>query len=217
MLDQSFSTQNFKKIIEMENRKGNYLEGDFFENIVEITKKIKEANSDLKRLKKLKMSSERYGVEKDKLVKIKNELKEKKEEKLDVILSKISTKVASTKFSLEVFPDSDISEKTVYKTPYKIENILTQKQLQYNFRKLYKVKQANRYSIISQMKNLLDDGFPKIILKTDIQNFYESIPQDDLLKKINDDNLLTHLSRKFIKQLFISARSKTKYQIGLTT
>jgi hypothetical protein len=42
MLDQSFSPENFQKIIDLENRKGNYLVGQFFPKIVEIDNAIKE-------------------------------------------------------------------------------------------------------------------------------------------------------------------------------
>lgn len=39
MLDQSFSIENFRKILDIENRKGNYLEGEFFTDIADISKK----------------------------------------------------------------------------------------------------------------------------------------------------------------------------------
>jgi hypothetical protein len=44
MLDQSFSAENFKKILDLENRKGIYLEGEFYSDIADINRKIKEAN-----------------------------------------------------------------------------------------------------------------------------------------------------------------------------
>lgn len=39
MLDQSFSAENFRKILDIENRKGFYLEGEFYADIDEINKK----------------------------------------------------------------------------------------------------------------------------------------------------------------------------------
>lgn len=35
MLDQSFSAENFRKIFDIENRKGVYLEGEFYADIDE--------------------------------------------------------------------------------------------------------------------------------------------------------------------------------------
>lgn len=150
-----------------------------------------------------------FVEERDKINEKKDELSEQKEQKLTEKLTTISSNVTASDFKLKIVQDSTITDKPVYKTEYNLENILTLKQLQYNFRKLYKVKQSSRYSIISQLKNFLDDGFPKIILKTDINEFYESIPHENLLKKINDDNLLTHLSMRFIQQILKEFKDKS--------
>jgi len=60
------------------------------------------------------------------------------------------------------------------------------------------VKQANRFAIINQLNSLLTDNFPKIVLRTDVKSFYESIPHDKLLAKINNNPLLSFLSKKII-------------------
>ena len=209
MLDQSFSKENFRKILDIENRKGNYLEGEFFAAIADISKKIKEANGDIRILKQKGLDRETYIEERGKINEKKDELSELREQKLTEKLRTISSNVTASDFKLKIVQDTTITDKPVYKTEFNLENILTLKQLQYNFRKLYKVIQSSRYSIISQLKNLLDDGFPKIILKTDIKEFYESIPHENLLKKINDDNLLTHLSMRFIHQILNEFKEKS--------
>ncbi len=209
MLDQSFSLENFRKILDIENRKGNYLEGIFFEDIADISKKIREANDKVWALKQKGLDRDTFIKERDKINKKKDELSELREQKITAKLRTISSNVTASNFKLKIIQDTSITDKPVYKTEYNLENILTLKQLQYNFRKLYKVKQSSRYSIISQLKNLLDDGFPKIILKTDIKEFYESIPHENLLRKINDDNLLTHLSMRFIQQILSEFKIKS--------
>jgi hypothetical protein len=201
MLDQSFSTENFRKILDIENRKGNYLEGEFFNDIADISKKIKEVNGEIRILNQKGLDKETFIEELSKINEKKDALNKQREQKLTEKLTTISSNVTDSGFKLKIIKDTTITDKPVYKTEYNLENILSLKQLQYNFRKLYKVKQSSRYSIISQLKSLLDDGFPKIILKTDIKDFYESIPHENLLKKINDDNLLTHLSMRFIQQI----------------
>lgn len=215
MLDQSFSAENFRKIFDIENRKGIYLEGEFYSEIADINKKIKEANVEIKALKQRTRSKEEFLTERDKINERKDELKNKKEEKLIAKLNGVSNTVTAPNFKLELIVDTTITDKPVYKTAHLLENILTLKQLQYNFRKLYKVKQSSRYSIISQLKSLLNDGFPKVILKTDIKEFYESIPHDNLLKKINDDNLLTHLSMRFIQQILTEYSNKPGVPNGI--
>lgn len=215
MLDQSFSANNFRKILDIENRKGVYLEGDFFEELVELTNDIKSINSEIKALRKKGLTQEEYYVEKEILNENKEIIKLQKEEKLEQELESISKTITSKDFRLELIVDSTISSKPTYKTAHTLENILTFKQLQYNFRKLYKVKQASRYAIVSHLKSLLDDGFPKIILKTDIKSFYESIPQNRLLDKIQNENLLTPLSRRLIQQVLNQFNNHTCATIGV--
>ena len=58
MLDQSFSTDNFRRILDLENRKGNYLEGKFFPNHKTLTEKIKDCNKQIREKKRNKGASE---------------------------------------------------------------------------------------------------------------------------------------------------------------
>ena len=48
MLDQSFSAENFRKILDYENRKGLYLEGEYFQDIEIITEEIKKCNTEIR-------------------------------------------------------------------------------------------------------------------------------------------------------------------------
>lgn len=207
MLDQSFSAENFRKILEIENRKGIYLEGEFYPDIKALSDKIKKVNSDLRLLKTKGLSSKKYQATKDKLNDKKKQLKDKREDKLLEKLRLVSSTVTSDSFRLKLQVNTTITAKPVYRTSYRLENILALKQLQYNFRKLYKVKQSDRYSLVSQIRSILDDGFPKVVLKTDIKDFYESIPHDRLLEKLSEENLLTYLSQRLIQQILVEYKN----------
>jgi len=58
MADQSFSSDNFRKILDMENRKGVYLEGRFFPNIKSVTEKIKRCKAEIREKKKNRIENE---------------------------------------------------------------------------------------------------------------------------------------------------------------
>lgn len=62
---------------------------------------------------------------------------------------------------------------------------------------------------MSQLINLLEDNCPKYVIRTDIKNFYESIPQKILLEKVNNDYLLSIKTKKFINQIFESYNELT--------
>ena len=74
MLDQSFSTDNFRKIFDLENRKGNYLEGDFFPELEKLSQKV-QANSHA--LREIRRNRSSYALEKY------QELKSKAKEQLE--------------------------------------------------------------------------------------------------------------------------------------
>ena len=198
MLNQSFSAENFRLILDLENRKGLYLEGRFFPHFNKITEKIKQCT---KEIKDKRISGTGLDNEIEELYKRKKELKEEKNEKLNAELQKVSEKVVAPDFKIELEKKDIKNKKPVYITKDSPEHYFTMKQIQRNVSRLFGVKQSNRYEIVSQVKNILKDGFPKYVLKTDIDDFYESIPHERLLKKINDDNLLTPFSRKIIRQI----------------
>ncbi|CAG5010799.1 hypothetical protein DYBT9275_04817 [Dyadobacter sp. CECT 9275] len=217
MLDQSFSPENFQKIIDLENRKGNYLVGKFFPNIVEIDNAIKEEKQRTiirtKRLTEKDFTAD-LDVDIPKTFDLER-LRENRDQILHLELQKISAEIDQPDYKIGIECDITISDKPVYKTTKSIESILILKQLQYNLRKIYKVKQSNRFSIVNNVKILLSDGFPKIILKTDIKGFYENIPQKELLRKINNENLLTLSSRRIISQVLREYNDLTKNTTGV--
>lgn len=214
MLDQSFSAENFRRILDIENRKGVYLEGKFFPDLVEMAKEIKTLIKDLKKSEG-KMSREDFiAYRKDQKEKIAN-LEAKKEEKLMAELRAISERITSNSFRIRLKENGERRGKKIYGTESDPESYFALKQLQYNFRKLYKVKQASRYAIVSHLKGLLSDKFPKFVVRTDLKSFYETIPHDKLKQKLNADNLLTSYSKRIISQILNQYKSLSNSSDGL--
>ncbi len=197
MLDQSFSAKNFRRIFDLENRKGVYLEGRFFPNLNEITEQIKQCTKDI-------MTKRENTATKDELYELykqRKELKAQKEEKLNSELEKVSKKLLASDFNIGMEQKAIPGEKPIYITKDTPEHFFALKQVQANVSRLFGIKQSNRFEIVNQVKNLLSDKFPKYILRTDIDDFYENIPQEKLLNKINRDNLLSPFSRKILRQI----------------
>jgi len=193
-MDQSFSVDNFKKILSYENRKGRNLEKEFFPSIFETTKAITEINKKIH-------AQIRFGVpDEEVLAKLNGDKvnqKNLKQELIEKHLNEVSEKLLDPKFKIAI-TKVETDDKPVYTTTETAENYFAIKQLQYNVRKSFKVKQANRFAIVNQINSLLTDNFPKIVLRTDVKSFYESIPHDKLLTKINENPLLSFLSKKLI-------------------
>lgn len=67
--------------------------------------------------------------------------------------------------------------------------------------KVYKVKTFSRDSIMSDLSMILKDPCDKTIIRTDVKSFFESIPRDVLLNKIEQDGIICSKTVKILKRL----------------
>lgn len=201
MLDQSFSGFNYNIIFLKENRKGNikkrHLNQAYFDmhdkfNIL-LNEKIELKNSRIDRV----LSIEELDSFAEKL----DEINKAKEEIRNNLFSEYATIVnnETTPFCFEINYDE---QNKIYTTKKDGVHFFAIKQLQQNLSKTFKVIQADRNKIIKQTYNLISDGFPKVVIRTDIHKFYESIPQNILFKKLENNTILSPLSKKLLKRLF---------------
>jgi hypothetical protein len=211
MLDQSFSCENFRILLDVENRKGRYLEdkvffnSDFFKKSREVSDLIilknKEIRDESYKVKSIQKLEERDYTLLDSLKNEKEKLKIDREEALEEILIAIAKKTDVDDYELKIEKGQIKWGSQLYEIEHNPENYFVTKQLQRNIYKTFKVKQASRKVIIDQLKLLFDDGFPKIIIRTDIEKFYESIPHKELLEKIEENSLLSFPSKNMIRRV----------------
>ncbi len=211
MLDQSFSYENFRILLDVENRKGRYIEdkvffeSDYFKISREISDLIilknKEIRDESYKLKSIHKIDDRDYTLLDSLKAEKEKLKKDREQALEEILIAIAQKTDVDDYELKIEKGQVKWGSQLYEIEHNPENYFVTKQLQRNIYKTFKVKQASRKVIIDQLKLLFDDGFPKIIIRTDIKKFYESIPQKELLEKIEENSLLSFPSKNMIKRV----------------
>ncbi|CAC9974027.1 antiviral reverse transcriptase Drt3a [Flavobacterium panici] len=206
MLDQSFSCDNFKIIYDLENRKGNF-DLDFYSKpYIDIIDKIRDLRREIKLEKARNISDDFLLI----LLNQKEKLEIEKENLLENDLTKFSHEINKDSFSfkLKSFIPAP-REKTIYTTDKDAVSYFAMKQLQHNIYRTFKVKQSDRYKLVKQLKLLLEDNFPKIIIRTDIKSFYESVPQYELLKLIENNTLLSPKSKSLIKNLLYNFNKLT--------
>src|SRR5262245_5507472 len=152
MLDQSFSAENFRKILDFENRKGKNLEKLFFPDVFKITLEISEIN------KKIRSTLRQKPPNNDVLQGLISEKANKKKEKdnlLDKALADLGNILSKKDFKFPIQKIEREEEKPVYVIENTAVHFFAQKQLQYNIKRAFKVKQASRFTIVDQVKNLL--------------------------------------------------------------
>ncbi len=200
MLDQSFSAKNFRTIFDISNRNGLFVEDKLnLTTIKSLTNDIK-SNADFAKFYK-KLGNEKLNRF---FIEIKENNRQIRNNEIDRVLEEISFKIAEKNFKLELKQIKIPGGKDLYTIDNKSEYFFALKQVQYNISRLFGVKQANRNSIVEQLLSLLNDKFPKTIIRTDISSFYESIDHEIILRSVNGDNLLSPKSRKIIHNILHS-------------
>ncbi|WP_411897258.1 antiviral reverse transcriptase Drt3a [Elizabethkingia occulta] len=201
MLDQSFSSKSFQEIFDNENRKGINVEEKFSDIFSDSIDRV----AGLKQLRK-RIQEERNLDRKKVLYEDKKALKKERDALVTGVLDEIADGINNHVINLDL---GEVYGKQSYKFENNAQNFFISKKIQDNINKTYHVKQASRYAILSELINHLEDNFPKYVIRTDIKNFYESIPQKKILDKINNDYLLSIKTKKFIQQIFTSYNTLT--------
>ncbi len=80
--------------------------------------------------------------------------------------------------------------------------LLVSKFIALELKHQYQLNPANRDDIIEELRVLLDNPMPKILIQTDIHHFYETIQQDRLMNRIEQDDYLTAALIKYLRKFF---------------
>lgn len=207
MLDQSFSARNFEIIYGIESRKGNIALRDMPSDYRDAVNSIKNVQQSICELRAKKKTACTCPEEKDhmtsELAKLKDslgELERTKDHLLRKYLEELSQEVNAPNFRFQLQCLDLGATKPVFSLDAKSHvAFFAMKQLQHNLRNTFKVVTANRRHILANIKTFLNSKIPVYIIRTDIDSFFESIPQDKLKNLVLQESLLSPKSRSFIK------------------
>lgn len=203
MLDQSFSAHNFCTIYNIENRKGHIELDDMPVDFRECVASIKQNKAKIQEIKNIaeEKRTDNDVLELEKAQSDLEKLFDVKEAILDRYLQYLSSIIRQRHFKITLSKYLKDDKEIFCLDSSSHAMFFAAKQLQYNIHKTFKVKQANRNSILSCIKSLLETKRPISVIRTDISSFYESIDQKLLLNRIEDNTLLSPKSRAFIKAI----------------
>ena len=227
MLDQSFSYENLKEIYDIEKRKGHSLDGMLLsaDRIAVINTQIKDIYKEIRRRKhefSKKISAKRKTILNTEIDQFEDQLTAAKDSKKNLLrqeLGAISDNINSDTFLVSLRKTENFldSKKPLYLVQDDIKGFLFIKHIQKQLNSLYKIKQSNRYLIVSQVIELLTNQTSLFnVIKFDIKNFYESIPLEDLEKKlVADDNLLSPKIKKHISSILTQYKTLSGSEMGV--
>lgn len=199
-MNQSFDSENFIKIFYKENRKGFYIERAYniFKPIRSITNSIVQV--------KINFKNNRYSTVdlQKKANRVKDKFKKRKYKKLQGIFNNLEQKIETNNIAFKLKKHIKIEGKLIYtveKNRESPEVFFALKQVQNNIKKSFKVGQSDRYEVANQVINMLDNNFPKFVIRTDIKSFFETISHEKLHEKINKNYILNTESKKIINEI----------------
>lgn len=200
MLDQSFSAKNFETIFTLLNRQGKVEIDAMSEDYRAIVGEIHVVNEEIKLLcrKKKALRTEDEVSRLSELQESLSSLRYKKSETLIAQMEALADEVNSRLFAFNI-STSVFDGKEEFMLDDSLAASYAMKQLQHNIKRTFKIEMIGRHQILSSIKRLLNVKMPIYIIRTDISGFFESIPQERLLKKVLDNSLLSYKSKAFIK------------------
>lgn len=219
MLDQTFSAQNLRIISEIEKRRGHVPDLKFFPMVRQKTDILKECIQDCKDFRRSQTGKYSDGDQAiyEHLRDMREAARNERDDQLLACLEGVANNISKKSYSIEFEKLTGPGGKPVFSLKHdEPEHHYAEKQISKNLRRLYKVKQANRNQIVSQLADLLEDKFPYHFIRTDVSSFYESIDHASLMKKLEDDQLLSHISLRLTKNLLAQFSSLMGYSgVGL--
>ena len=215
MLDQTFSADNFRKIYDLQNRRGHNVDKLFFADVAQKNIAITAKSSAVRQARK-EFKLDPVIANQQALDVLKSELGVLRDERDNLIDTAIDqTAALSANYRIQLNPTSGPNGMALYVLPSEPCAYFIGKQLQYNISHLYKLRAGNRRAIISQLRDALNHSFNQFVVRTDVSQFYESINRDLLLREMEQDQILSWASKRFIKQCLASYGSGSGQTSGL--
>ncbi len=130
------------------------------------------------------------------------------------ILQKIEDNLDVENYAFQALHSFVANEKTVYALPKilkdnsnrlpVISDDFVLRKVNQNLQRIYKVKQADRFQIISNVKTLLANPAPFYVCQLDIKSFYESVDRQKILNDIESSAIVSYQTKEFLKKFFSS-------------
>ncbi|WP_321955779.1 antiviral reverse transcriptase Drt3a [Burkholderia cenocepacia] len=205
-MDQAFSVSNLLKILDADNEKAGNLEEKYISSAHEIRVRLQKF-LDMQFLAKKLFRSKRISVDayerrRKRLNSLLAAWKTKREAVVTSKLEEVSTAIGRKDFRITLFEHPiTISDKKIYGVGPDLPQILAVRFVQLILKSIYDVKIPSRDILVGQIKSLALDGVPKLIIRADVESFYESVRHEDLLECIHRSSDLSVEVKRIITRM----------------
>lgn len=117
--------------------------------------------------------------------------------------------------SLKIKDNGEIDKKKIYTIENEAQYFFISKVLQNKIKQIYNIHPTNRHLITIQLRELLKEKMPKVVIRGDIKNFYESINFTNDIKSLENDHLLSSKAISILKDLNKQYQALSNNSIGI--
>lgn len=203
MFDQSFSAKNIEVVFNTENRKGGIDYSRMPQPYIDLVTDIRAFRAEIADYNRKKKSEREdkdradYKLNKELI----DQLQKEKQVVLQSAFETLEQQMNNHRFSFTVNV-SEFDGKQYFSINNRIwAQFFAMKILQRNLVHLFNVEMVNRHTVMTNLKLLLNTQTPLYIIRTDISGFFESIPQERLLRLIDRNSLLGTKSKGMVKKV----------------
>ncbi|MFI2564151.1 antiviral reverse transcriptase Drt3a [Paenarthrobacter sp. NPDC018779] len=217
MLDQSFSSENFRRIWDLRIRRGEDL-ARYFPAVASSIADLEDAR------RSLRMSVSGTGgvrsrganelVDQYELAKVKRD--DVLRDQLSMIALEVNNRIDKGNFNVGFKPSKVVRGKQTYRIDRRDPaSYFICRQVEQNLKSAFHLKPPNRGLVAEQLFLALNDRTQKFVMRTDIKAFFESIPHDQLRQLLRRTPGLSRTTSRFVDALLLEHETWTGSPIGL--
>lgn len=218
MIDQSFSTENFRRIWDLRIRRGEDL-ARYFPDIASSIMDVDEARQSLRKAASSWTSTpesmmtgnpadlyERAKLKRDQLLR----------DQLARLALEVNSRIDKGNFKVGFKPSKVVRGKQTYRIDRgDAASYFICRQVELNLKSSFRLRPPNRGLVADQLFRALNDKTHKFIVRTDIKAFFESIPHDRLRLLLRRTAGLSRTTSRFVDALLAEHEAWTGAQVGL--
>ena len=201
MKPEFYSIETFQKIMSLEESRGRLKDFCYSLDTQVLSLEIKELRNELR-----KQPKDQRGEFQQQLEDLTKQYEERKQSEI----AEAYNKVVHGKYRV-LLREVEAKGKDAYAVD-DMPSMLISKFVALEIRNQYQLRPANRDEVVEELRVLMDDAMPKILIRADIYHFYESILQQELLERIESDDYLTSTSVRYLRKFFYEYNKLTNNQ-----
>ncbi len=201
MKPEFYSIETFQRIMSLEESRGRLKDYCYSLDTQVLSLEIKELRHELQKQPKDQREELQQQLE---------DLTQQYEEKKRTEITVAYNQVVHGKYHV-MLREVEAKGKEAYAVG-DMPSMLISKFIALEIRNQYQLRPANRDEVVEELRVLLDNPMPKILIRSDIHHFYECIDQQRLLERIEEDDYLTVTSVRYLRKFFYEYNQLTNNQ-----